>query len=546
MPTISFSLKELGKLVGKKIAKKDLDPLLEYAKAELDEVNGDEVFASMGDTNLPYLWSVEGIAILLKGILGVKTGLEKLNVVKSKDSIIVDDKLKSIRPYISAFSVSGFKVDDDLLNQLIQLQEKFCHTYGVRRKKVAIGIYNYDKIKFPVNYKAVDPESVQFVPLEFKREMSLGEILESHPKGIEFKATLEGCSKYPLLIDSENNVLSFPPIINSNYSGKVDPGNSKLFFEATGTNKEAVQLAANIFAHAFALRGFKINSVDVEYGSKKETYPQEFKDSIKLDVDYINKVLGTSLSEKQVITLLKKMRYGFEKGKVLIPDYRLDIMHQVDIAEDVGIAFGYDNIKDNKLQYYSTGDSLAINKFIDKIRELVVGMGYQEVMSPILTNKNLLYDMTESKDFGTIEISNYMSENYSVVRSWIIPQLLDLLSKNKKEEYPQRIFEEGLVTSKKTLQDYDRLAVLTAHTKSDFTEVKQVLDYIMDSLKIKYEIKDAEHSSFIKGRVGRVYVNDKAVAYIGEINPQVLENFGLQVPVAALELNLSDLYDSLK
>ncbi|MBU2590061.1 MAG: phenylalanine--tRNA ligase subunit beta [Nanoarchaeota archaeon] len=545
MPTISFSLKELNKLVGKKIVKKDLSPLLEYAKAELDEVNGDEVFASIGDTNLPYLWSVEGIAILLKGILGVKTGLEQLKFVKSKDSIIVDDKLKSIRPYISAFSVSGAKVDEDLLKQLIQLQEKFCHTYGVRRKKVAIGVYNYDKIKFPINYKAVDPESVHFVPLEFKREMTLGEILEVHPKGIEFKDILKGFDKYPLLMDYDNNVLSFPPIINSNYSGKVDPGNSRLFFEATGTNKEAVTLATNIFAHAFAVRGFKIHSVDVKYGAKKETYPQEFKDSIKLDADYVNKVLGTSLSEKQIVALLKKMRYGFDKGKVLVPDYRLDIMHQVDIAEDVGIALGYDNIKDNKLEYYSTGDSLAITKFIDKIRELVVGMGYQEVMSPILTNKNLLYDMTESKDFGTIEISNFMSENYSAVRSWIIPQLLELLSKNKKEEYPQRIFEEGLVSSKKTLKDYDRLAVLTAHTKSDFTEVKQVLDYIMNSLNVKYEIKEAEHSSFIKGRVGRVYVNDKSVAYIGEIHPQVLDNFGLQVPVAAFELNLTDLYNAL-
>lgn len=545
MPTISFSLKELGKLVGKKIAKKDLDPLLEYAKAELDEVNGDEVFASMGDTNLPYLWSVEGVAILLKGILGIKTGLEKLKVAKSKDSIIVDDKLKNVRPYISAFSVSGADVDESLLKQLIQLQEKFCHTYGVRRKKVAIGIYNYDKIKFPVNYKAVDPESVEFVPLEWKRPMTLGEILETHPKGIEFKNVLEGCSKYPLLVDSDENVLSFPPIINSNYSGKVLPGNQRLFFEATGTNKEAVSLAANIFAHAFAMRGFKIHSVDVKYGSKKETYPNEFKDSIKLDVDYVNSVLGISLTEKQMVSLLKKMRYGFDKGKVLIPDYRLDIMHQVDIAEDVGIAFGYDNIEDNKLEHYSTGDSLDINKFVDKVRELVVGQGYQEVMSPILTNKNLLYDMTETKDFGTVEISNYMSENYSVVRSWIIPQLLELLSKNKKEEYPQKIFEEGLISSKKDLKDYHRLAVLTAHTKSDFTEIKQVLDFIMNLLNVKYEIKEAEHSTFIKGRVGRVYVNGKAVAYIGEMHPQVLENFGLQVPVAALELNLTDLYDNL-
>lgn len=545
MPTISFSLKELSRLVEKKIPKKDLDPLLEYAKAELDEIDDDEIFASMGDTNLPYLWSVEGLAILLRGIMGVKSGLKKLKLSKSKDMIKVDTKLNKIRPYISAFSVSGSQVDEKLLNQLIQLQEKFCHTYGVRRKKVAIGIYNYDKIKFPIDYKAVDPESVQFTPLEFKREMTLGEILESHPKGIEYKHILEGFGKYPILVDADKNVLSFPPIINSNHSGKVGFGDSRLFFEATGTDKQAVTLAANIFALVFSTRGFNVSSVNVKYGNKSESYPQPFNQKMKLDADYVNKVLGTNLSKKQMVSLLKKMRYGFENDKLLIPDYRLDIMHQADIAEDVGIAYGYDKIEDNPLKDYSIGESLEINKFVDKARELVIGMGYQEVMSPILTNKELLYDKLESKDFGTVEISNYMSENFSVVRSWIMPQLLELLSKNKKEEYPQKIFEEGLITSKKSLEDAHRVAVLTAHSKADFTEIKQVMDFVLDRLEVNYEIKETEHPSFIKGRVGRVYVNGKGIAYIGEINPQVLENFGLQVPVAGLELNLTDLHDSV-
>lgn len=543
MPTITFSLNELGKLVGKKLSTKETERLLEYAKGELDSIEGDEITASVGDTNLPYLWSVEGLARLFKGVLKKARGFQPLKPLKSKDEVIVEKSVKAVRPYIAAFSAKG-NVSEGLLKQMIQLQEKLCHSFGMRRMKVAIGVYSYDKIKFPVHYKAVEPESVKFVPLEFRREMTLGEILEAHPKGIEYAWILKGHNNYPLLIDSAKNVLSFPPIINSNYSGKVEPGAKELFFEATGTDLDAVRLAANIFAYAFAERNFKIKEVKVKYGTKVEKYPYRFNDSIKIDTNFANRILGTNLKQNDIKILLERMRFGYRNGKAIIPDYRQDIMHPVDIVEEIAIAYGFDKIKDKHLSTYSVGETFPITRFVDKVRELMVGLGYQEVMSPILTNKELLYERTNVPDFGTVEIENPMTENYSVVRTWIVPQLLELLSKNKKEEYPQRIFEEGLVTMKKDMKDYERLAVLSTHAKANFTEIKQVLDYVMDRLGVKYEIEETEHHAFIAGRVGRVKVNGKGVAYIGEIGPEVLSNFGLLMPVAALELNLTDLYNA--
>lgn len=546
MPTITFDINDLNKLVGKKLTKEKIQELLDYSKGEIEAVNGNEISVKLADTNLPYLWSVEGIAMLFNGLLGIEKGLKQLKTEKTKDTVIVDKSVKDVRPYISAFSVKGAKVDDYLLKQIIQLQEKFCHSYGMKRLKVAVGVYNYNKIKFPVYYKAVLPESAKFIPLGFRREMTLGEILESHPTGIEYAHLLKGCKSYPLLIDSNKQVLSFPPIINSEHSGKVMPGDSELFFEATGNDKEAVQLAANIFAFTFAERGFKIRAVTIDYSGKKEESPAPFKDSIKLTAEDANKLLGLSLKESEMKQLLEKFRYGYEKGKVLIPDYRRDIMHPVDVIEDIGIAYGYDKIPLRSLKEYSLGGTFPITKFVDKVRELAVGMGYQEIYSPMLCNTNLLYTLMNVEDFGTIEIENPMTELFSCVRTWILPQLMELLSSNKNAEYPQKIFEQGLVTMKKDLKDFERMAVVTAHTSANFTEIKQALDFIMNNLGVKYEIENTVHHSFIPGRVGRVVVNGKGVAYIGEIHPKVLVNFGLSVPVAAFEMNLTDLFDVIK
>ena len=169
-------------------------------------------------------------------------------------------------------------------------------------------------------------------------------------------------------------------------------------------------------------------------------------------------------------------------------------------------------------------------------------------MSPILTNKDSLYKKMNLQDYGTIEIEDYMSENYSVVRSWILPNLMEVFSKNEHVAFPQKIFEEGLVNERKEndIIEHNRIAIATSHEKADYTEVRQVLDYIMKCIGLHHDIEETEHNSFIEGRVGRVIVKGKKVAYIGELNPQALTNWGIKMPVAALELNLSELFGVLK
>ncbi|HLD88713.1 MAG TPA: phenylalanine--tRNA ligase subunit beta [Candidatus Nanoarchaeia archaeon] len=554
MPTIKFSFADLRNLVGKSFSLEELERYLSYGKGELDSYDekSDEVSVSFGDTNLPYLWSVEGVSILIKGILGLETGLKNLDVKKGSYRIIADKGVEKIRPFINGFVAEGKKIDSYFLKQVIQLQEKLCESYGRKRQKISIGLYSYEKIKFPVHYIAVDPKSARFVPLEFENEMDLKQILEQHPKGKEYSWVLKGFKKYPILKDDLGNVLSFPPIINSNDIGKVEAGDEKLFFEVTGNDENSVLLASNIFAFAFQERGFEIYSCITEYSDKKVDAPHSFGDKIKLSRDYVKKILGIDLSDSDIKKILESARYCCEiSGKnvlVEIPDYRKDIMHQVDVIEDLGIFYGYEKITAEELKSYTKGGVFEITIFIDRVREICIGLGYQEVMSAVLSNKKTLYENMNVEDFDTVEIDQFMSETYSVVRTWLVPMLMEVLSKNKHVEFPQKIFEQGVVTTRKgeKIFDYERIAIACCNSDADFTEAKQVLDYVFDSFGVKYEIDDFEHSSFIQGRVGRIAVNNCKVGIIGEVHPRVLKNWDVSTPIAVLEINLTALFDEIK
>lgn len=540
---------DLQNLVGRKISVEQLRALLEYCKAELESQEGDEMKVKLDDTNQPYLWSVEGIARFFKGVLNIERGIPEIKIKKSGDRVVVDKSVEKVRPYIVAFSARGKKIDDFFIKQIIQLQEKLAEGIGRKRQKVAIGVYSYKKISFPVHYKAVDPESVKFVPLEFRREMSLSEILKSHPKGKENAWILNDLKSYPLLVDSSGEVLSFPPVINSARTGKIEVGDSELFFEATGTDIESLMLAANIFAYALYDRGFEISSVDVVYPNKKTiTTPKLKEETIRIKKEDIKNLLGIEFRDSEVKGLLERARFDFSNYGVKIPSYRNDVLHPVDVIEDVAIMYGYNNIEPLPMKSYTSGGTFEIVGFINKIRKFMVGLGYQEVLSPILSNRVLLDRKMEAKDSGTVELSNFMSETYSCVRSWLLPILTDVLSKNKHVEYPQKIFEQGLATVRKgeSVFDSEKLAAVSAHNSAGFTETRQALEALLRALGVGYSFKAFEHGSFIPGRAAKVIVSGREVAILGEIHPKVLENFGLDVPVAGFEVNLTELFAAIK
>ncbi len=551
MPNISFSLNDLNKMVGRKISIKELEELIHFAKGELEayDKKTDEAIVSLDDTNLPYLWSLEGIARLFKGVLGIQKGIPDIKIGNGKYEVIVDKNIAKIRPYIACFVALGKGISNDAIKQMVQLQEKLCENYGRKRQTVSIGLYSFDRIKFPVHYKAVKPEEVSFTPLDSSRKMNLRQILTQHPKGRDYAFILEGFNKYPILMDAVGEVLSFPPIINSNFSGKIEAGDKNMFFEVTGTDENAVKLMANIFTYALYERGFSIYSVDVKYSDRKTSTPDMSLEKMKIKKEYVKELLGLELKESQIKNLLEKAGYNFKNFLVEIPPYRKDIFHWIDVVEDIAIMYDLSKIKPLPMESYTIGSTLPLQEFIDSTRKLAIGLGYQEIISAVLTNKEILYEKMNVSDSGTVEIENYMSKNYSAVRSWLIPILMDVLSRNKHVEYPQKVFEQGPVNVRKgdNIQEHESIALVSAHASAGFTEMKQALDFIMKSAGVeKYELKIIPHSSFIPGRAADIYVSSKKIGQMGEIHPQVLQNFSLEMPVAALEINLSEFFWAAK
>jgi phenylalanyl-tRNA synthetase beta chain len=558
MPTYNSNLKDLTTLIGDPaLSLSRLEELLECAKTELkglDEATG-ELKLENNDTNRPDLWSTEGTARQIRCChYGKKPHYGFFDTRPQENHRIkVQDTVRAIRPFIGGFMVTGVTVDEPLLIQLIQSQEKLCDNYGRSRDLIAIGVYDASKISLPIHYKGVAPGEIRFAPLDFTEEMSLDEILEQHPKGKEFGHLVTSSPLYPIILDDKGHVLSFPPIINSNDLGCVIEGNDRLFVEVTGKERDAVTLALNILACNLADRGARIAPFAIDYpeGTSLVT-PWKFERALTLEMDYVTRYVGEKVELREVIERLEAMDHTLTKNdaqKGLMEwcpaPYRLDCLHPVDIIEDFCISRGYNSFVPEMPEKFTVGMSSALHGFSERLRDLLVGMAFQEVMTYILSSKDTMCTKM-GDDERPLEIGNIMSESYSVLRSRLIPILLEIESKNQKAEYPHRFFETGEVarrddSSIEGTVTSTHAAALIAHGATNFSEIHSILHALMYYLDRDYRLEKIDHPSFIEGRAGSIIVGGASIGIVGEIHPRVLDAWGIFTPCAAFEISLEEL-----
>jgi phenylalanyl-tRNA synthetase beta chain len=522
MPTLEVSFKDMQKLIGRNLTIKQLEEELLYAKSELDGVEGDLLKIDCKDTNRPELWSAEGIA---REIRLRHRPANRYKVGKSGLKIKVDAKVKNVRPEIACMVVKGLKITENVLSQMIQLQEKISMTYGRNRKEVAIGVYDYDKIKPPITYTTIKPNGIKFVPLEFEEEMTPAEILRKHPKGLEYRKLLAGYKEYPLLIDNKKNVLSMPPIINSDYTGKVTSSTTNLFVECTGYNMKYLMPAINALAVAFMDRNAKVESVRIG----KTVTPDMTPKRIKVNLANFEKVAGFKIDKK----LLEKAGYKVAKNYVEYPGYRQDIMHERDVIEDAIISYGYNNIEPTYPELATIG---SCDKSQERFKDIMIGLGFQEILSYTLTNKENLFAKMNRREERISEIENPISKNWNVFRNYMIPSLMELLAKNQHVELPHRVFEIGTCVINGV--DVQKMAALISDQSVNYSSIASCVDVLMKNLGIKYKLKEAKDSSFIEGRCATIVVKKEEIGIVGEIHPKVLGNWGIGFPVVGFEVKL--------
>jgi phenylalanyl-tRNA synthetase beta chain len=538
MPLVSFKYNDFINLLGYNIPKEKLIEKLPMIGGDFSHVRDDEINIEFFP-NRPDLTSVEGIARASRAFFEFRTGLQTYEVGTSDVILTVDPSVKRIRPFVTTALVKNIPMTDELIISLMGLQEKLHIGLGRNRKKVAIGVHNAEPVTPPFFYKAVDPDAVSFIPLGKDESMTLSEILKKHEKGVDYAHLLEGFNKYPLIVDVHNNVLSFPPIINGRLT-EVTPYTKEIFIDVTGTDRKAINYALNIVTTALAERGGILHQTIVLEDGKKIVSPDFSPMKQTVSVAFVNTILGTRLSEKNIVTCLQKMGHnavGSRDGKieVEIAAWRSDILHEVDLVEDVAVGFGFDLFETDFPKALTFGRAASRQNFLDGLRGIMIGVGFNEVTTFIISNEEDEFKRMGFIKEKMVKIENPIGEEYSGLRISLLPSLLKILRENRHHPLPQQIFEVGIVVDAQAKNNH-YLAGMKIDAKANFTECKSLVETILRECRFKPVIKEKSHVAFIEGRCASVLKNAKEIGVFGELHPKTIQAFHLEHPIIAFEL----------
>ena len=546
MPVVEFPLEDISRLFPDYDLEYTID-ILPFLGLDI-EYRDDKCIRLEYSPNRPDFSTFYGISRALNGLLGKEVGIPKFKLIENRKNLInVDSSVSNIRPYIASIVGRGQKLNDKTIKQIVSMQEDLHNGIGRKRSKASIGLHNLDTIEFPLDY-TTRPGNLSFTPLHHSSSLTLSEVLEKTESGKKFRELLLG-SIYPVLMDSRGNLLSFPPVINAEYT-RIKGGVKNLLVEVTGVDKTTVDKVLANIAATLADIGFSLETVTINQDNNTTTSFNSMEntrlDNIK--TDYINKKLGLSLSNEDVILCLRKSRLDAKVTDAsnincMIPSYRIDIFNPMDIVEEVAIGYGIYNMEPTLPEFTLYGNQSRQNHYFDKIRQALVGMGLIENINFILSNKDIhLRRMKiEKSDFFTV--NNSKSEEHDILRRSLLPSLLFSLSKNIHEEYPQKLFEIGQVfLPEQENSEKWNLCCATAFNGVTFTEIRGILQTLMEiCLGTTFETKAAEHSSFISGRSADIFYKGKTVGQIGEVSPLLIDSFKIKMPVAVFDLDLTEL-----
>ncbi|HZD43954.1 MAG TPA: phenylalanine--tRNA ligase subunit beta, partial [Methanomicrobiales archaeon] len=286
MPVISLSYRYLEELVG--VDRETILSRLPMLGSDIERILEDHVDVEFFP-NRPDLYSTEGVAHAMRGFLGIETGLTRYDVEPSGVTFLRDPNILPIRPFLGSAVIRGVNLDGPAIESLMSLQEALHWAIGRGRGKMAIGVHDLDRITPPFRYFGA-PRDRAFVPLDFDRPMTMEEILTEHPKGRDYAHLVEKFPLFPLIVDAEDRVLSFPPIINGELT-RVTEDTHNILLDTTGTDQRAVTSAVNILCTALAETGARIESVQIDGAQVPDLSPIERLVSLS----ECNALLGTDL-----------------------------------------------------------------------------------------------------------------------------------------------------------------------------------------------------------------------------------------------------------
>lgn len=542
MPVVIFSRKYLSRLVGSKIDVKQFEDHVAKMGFELSSIEGDSVTLEI-TPNRPDLFDAVGFARAYRFF----TRKSEKFVYQVSDpqpalQINVGDRARKVRPYISALVALNAKLGEDDVANLIDSSEKFCDTYGRRRRKIAMGMHNLNAVKGPVFYDAYGNEN--YVPLNQASAMSFDEVLKSTDKGIAYANTIaNGKNGYPALTDKEG-IMSLIPILNSERT-KITKGTKNILVDITGTSEHSVNKTADLFAATFMDLGCDVKRVNIIYSASKKVATPLMKPAyLESTVENAEAQLGVALAYNNVISLANRMGYEAallgKKIRYRLPEYRLDLISEQDVIEDIAIAYGYDYIQ--PLQIYSTqkGSLEPATRIVSRTADAMVGLGYSEAMNSYLTNEKTNFESMRMKPDSFVRLRNPKAASVTMMRTWLLPSLLKNVGASVHEKMPQNLFEIDNVFYMEKGKPVEalHLGAVSTDSKANFNTVKSAFEEIVALFRLNFTLEKAEHRSFIDGRCAGIVEKKKGYGFLGEMHPEVLSNFGIEEPTVALEIEI--------
>lgn len=557
MPVINFTYEELFKQLGEELPKDELINILPMISSDVESYDDVEVKAEFFP-NRPDYYSVEGIVRSLKGYLELEKGIPEYDVKKTDTTITVDSELENIRPYVACCMIKNVKIDDNQLHNIMEFQEHLHWVIGRDRKKVAIGIHDLDKVEGPFYYKAGNPNETSFIPLESRENLTLNEILENHEKGEKYAKLLKEFDKYPLIVDGNGNIMSMPPIINSELT-KLTTKTTNLFIDVTGTDINAVTNALNIIAANLSENGATIETIEVNYPyHDNKTYPDFEPKIIDVHTKTAQEYIGIDLTADKIVETLEKTRFNATKineetVRVTVPRYRIDILHEVDIIENIALGYGFNELPAQLPDFATVANPDSKRQFDQILEQVMIGLSFTEIKSLMLTSETQHYTkLRKEVEEDRVTVAQPITQDRTMIRKSLINSLLEFLEDNKHEELPQKIFEIGDVAyinenAETKMVTVKKLAAAQISSVANFTTIKSIVESFVANMGFEMELEDHDDSAFIKGRCAKFTTKPlnkntpfTFKGYFGEIHPEVLTNFELEYPVIAFEVEFSE------
>lgn len=465
----------------------------------------------------------------------------------------IDPAVLPLRPHIAALVVENAQLEGGGLEVLIQFQEKVTQTFGRQRKKIAIGVYDLDQVSGDIHYTARPAADIRFLPLGAKHPLTGQQIVTIHPAGERYRHTLPSLDPLPVLADSTQQVLSLPPIINAAGVGDITASTRNLLIDVTGTLAATVADTANILAHNFIDTGATVKTVEIVTPTDSHLTPSLTPRPVTFSIRYLNEIVGTAIAKHQLGPYLARMDlHATGTDTVLVPTYRTDILSEVDLAGDLLVAVGLENLPpDPTAVKFFTGTANPLRSFGGQVGDLAQRMGLTEVKSYILSDPERL------AHFGHpfVTTGNAKSRTLSAPRPTLLAGLLDVLAHNINAPKPINLYELGEVIRPDpsgpdipgadegtAVQEALYWGFASLDARASFTTAKAYVQTLLQALEISFELVPCPASHYIAGRAAMVQVGGEVVGEFGEIHPTVLHEFSFPEPVCAGELDCGSLH----